>query len=762
VANVSSTVFGIVIVILIIIAGIGYYDYLTVSSNYSSLQGQVSSLQSNLSSLQGNYNSLSSKYQSLMGNYSSLSAAYSTLMAYLKGNLTELQQIEAQLRTVSSLASGGAVAPVMLFYDGIAIESPQDVLPFLANNFTATVTGQPFPGTYNLQTFNSTWLNSFFSTFETVYFYTTALPTVTKLNNDTYEVSAVAQYFVAPTNDPYYLRVINASTTFYVQLVNGSYKITKLVWNGNYVPLSAVVAGYPSIHSIAADQVLEAYLWQVNGMGAEFPGNVTAKYFSPSATLIVTGQLPPGLKAGTYTGTKAIQSFFDQWDNYFIFALTYGQSLTPSGVAVPPGTMVQLTLNNGTAVVKANDTVFLGFVNQGQPGFPAIYDMHVNIVAYLEYNSSAAMWQIVKEVMNFTEVTAASDTIYYPLSPPTFVVNGEQTVTVNASQGAILQVGNVMVILPPGTYAKNLMTNQTFAVYNFSLITFGNWGVFSPPNTTLTPIYTFAFAINGNIAPTWELVNGMGKPQPAITVIWGAPTTWTSWTWFGGTFNGTTYVGGSYKFADKWIYGNGFMVNLDFVRPVLWVVLSSSTPLGTAPAMGSAKIGNAYGLSPIAAGTIQVNSQKGAAYMFGNILVVIPPGTNVSTSVGVLNNYNFSIVLYSPLNVSSAPTGAQPFEVFAYAVNGMVSFNVNFSKPLITVMLAPGKYAQMWTWGPTSGGNGYKFRDPIVTAPNVVVNLTFKKPVPWVLAYPFLSGQTTTSTTTTTSTKTTYTATLKF
>ncbi|MCG2888006.1 MAG: hypothetical protein L7H02_00275 [Sulfolobales archaeon] len=755
---VSTTIFAVVVVLLIAIAAVGFYEYYATSSNYNSLLTKVSQLQSNISTLNSNYKALLSNYQSLYSNYTSLSAAYSTLMAYLKGNVTELQKLTSELKTTSTLASGGAIAPVMLFYDGVAIESPQDVLPFLANNFTAVVQGEPFPGNYSLSTFNSTWLKDFFTEFETVYFYTTALPTVEQVNNNTFVVSAVAQYFVAPTNDPYYLRVINASTTFYVQLINGSYKITKLVWKGNYVPLSAVIAGYPSIHEVAANQALEAYLWQINAMAAEFPGNVTANYFSPGAVLTVEGSLPPGLKAGNYSGIKAVESFFNQWDNYFIFALTYSQSLTPSGVAVPPVTAVQLNLNNGTAVVKANDTVFLGFVNQGQPGFPAIYDMHVNVIAYLTYNSTSASWQITREVMNFTEVNSLSDTIYYPISPPTFLVNGEQTVNVSAAKGAVLQVGNIIVILPPGTYAKNLATNQTLAVYNFSLITFSNLGVFSPPNTTLTPLYTFAFAINGHIAPTWELVDSNGKPRPAITIIMGAPTTWTSWTWFGGTFNGTAYVGGSYKFADKWIYGNGFMVNLDFIKPVLWVILSSQTPLSQGPQLSTVKLGNAYGLSPISAGTIEVDSQQGAAFMYGNILVVIPPGDNVSTTVGVLNNYNFSIVLYDPLNVSSAPSGAQPFEVFAYAVNGVVSFNVNFSKPLITVMLAPDNNAQMWTWGPVSGGYGYKFQDPILTAPGLVINLTFKKPVPWVLAYPFLNAAISTQSTSTT----VYSATLTF
>lgn len=756
--TVSTTIFTIVVVILIVIAAVGFYEYYVVSSNYNSLLTKVSQLQSNISTINSNYTALLSKCNSLYSNYTSLSAAYSTLMAYLKGNVTELQKLASELKTTSTLASGGAIAPVMLFYDGVAIESPQDVLPFLANNFTAVVQGEPFPGNYSLSTFNSTWLNDFFTEFETAYFHTTALPTVEQVNNSTFAVSAVAQYFVAPTNDPYYLMVINASTTFYVQLINGSYKITKLVWKGNYLPLSAVIAGYPSIHEVAANQALEAYLWQINAMAAEFPGNVTAKHFSPGAVLTVEGSPPPGLKAGNYTGIKAVESFFNQWDNYFVFALTYGQSLTPSGAAASPVTAVQLNLNNGTAVVKANDTVFLGFVNQGQPGFPAIYDMHVNVIAYLTYNSTSASWQITKEVMNFTEVNSLSDTIYYPISPPTFLVNGEQTVNVSATKGAVLQVGNIIVILPPGTYAKNLATDQTLAVYNFSLITFSDLGVFSPPNTTLTPLYTFAFAINGHIAPTWELVDSNGKPRPAITIIMGAPTTWTSWTWFGGTFNGTAYVGGSYKFADKWIYGNGFVANLDFVRPALWVILSSQTPLSHGPHLSTVKLGNAYGLSPISVGTIEVNSRQGAAFMYGNILVVIPPGDNVSTTVGVLNNYNFSIVLYDPLNVSSAPSGAQPFEVFGYAVNGIVSFDVNFSEPLITVMLAPGDNAQMWTWGPVSGGYGYKLQDPILTAPGLVINLSFEKPVPWVLAYPFLNAATSARSTSTT----VYSATLTF
>ncbi|MGC8606369.1 MAG: hypothetical protein ACP5GZ_10820 [Vulcanisaeta sp.] len=361
------------------------------------------------------------------------------------------------------------------FLDGIAIESPSDVLPYLSPSFTAYISGVPFPGTYNYETFNSTWLSNFFSTYETVYFYTTALPTVMKMGNDTFQVSAVVQYFVAPTNDPVYLQVFNASVIATIRIVNETPLITQLMWVGNELPPSAVIAGYPSQHTLEANVVLEEFLSQINGMGAEFPSSVIAQYFAPTATLTVEGQLPPGLMGGMYQGINSIEGFFNTWDSYFIFVADYVQNLLANGTAIPPVVSITLNPSEGVATVTANDTVFLGWVAPGQKGYPALYDMHVSITAYFMYNPSTSMWQIINETMDFTLVPLESDTMsevgfgapYYG-NTPAFVLVGGETVTVNAASGQsyTLQVGNIKVVVPPGTYAE--FTNGTMlSTYNF-------------------------------------------------------------------------------------------------------------------------------------------------------------------------------------------------------------------------------------------------------------------------------------------------------
>jgi len=505
--GISNIIFAVVVVILLIVAAIGFYEYSTISGKYSALQSSYSSLSSLSSSymnLSNQYMSLQSKYSQLSKNYTALEAMYNTLLTYLKGNESllsmyqtlymeaehNISELEAQLQAAKTTSGkeGAALDVVMLFYDGIAIENPNDVTPFLAPNFTATIQGVPFPGTYSLSSFNSTWLSDFFSTYETVYFYTTALPTVTALGNNTYEITDVVQYFVAPTNDPVYLQVFNASNTIIVQYIHGVPYITSLMWKGNEVPPSTVIAGYPSQHMLQSNQVLEEYLYEINALGAEFPPNVIATYFSPSATLIINGTLPPGLKAGTYQGLSNIENFFSTWDSYFIFVLEYLQNLLPNGTAVPPTVQINLSPSGANATLTVNDTVIFGFVNQGQPGFPAIYDMHAIVTTYFVYNSTSSMWQIVKQVWNVQMVPIASDTIYYPLGPATFIVNSESTVTVNATKGAVIADGNIIVTIQPGTYAYNAMTNQTLSLYNFSVITFSMEGVYAPPNTSYTII----------------------------------------------------------------------------------------------------------------------------------------------------------------------------------------------------------------------------------------------------------------------------------
>ncbi|BCU69345.1 hypothetical protein [Stygiolobus caldivivus] len=770
----SAIAFGIVVVILLIVAALGFYEYSVANSNYSSAESSLSALSSSSAALESSYSQLSHNYTVLEQMYSSLmqktvtSTVTTTQTTTSTQTVTATQTITAtQTATSTSVpitispSEGGALAAVMEFYDGIAIECHSDVLPFLAPNFTATITGTPFPGTYNYMTFNSTWLSQFFGNYETVYFYTTALPTITMISNGTYQVTDVVQYFVAPTNDPVYLQVFNASNTITVQDINGKLLITQLMWKGNEVPPSTVIVGYPSQHQLQANQILEEYLWEVNSLGAEFPGNVTAKYFSPNAVLQINGVLPPALKNGTYSGIANIENFFNQWDNNFIFVLDYLQDLTPSGAAIPPTVQVNLSPNGANATLVVNDTVLFGFLNQGVPGFPAIYDMHVSVTTYLVYNSTVMQWEIENQTWNVQEVPIPSDTVYYPLGPATFHVVTEDTVTVNASQGAVLQAGNIITVIKPGTYAYNMKLNKTFSVYNFSLIIFSMTGVYAPENTNLTPLYAFAFAINGQITPIWSLVTNAMKPNPAYTIVLGGNPYWTSWTWFGGTFNGTTYVGGSYKFADTWVYGQDVMANVQFFKPVLWIFESSPTPVGVAPTPVSMQVSPVFGLNPIASYTYEVNAKYGGVIQAGNIITVIKPGSYVvANSTGTpmnLTTYNFSVIFYQLNNIQNYQNGT-PVIAFAYAINGYVGPKDYSTQQWITVIMTTSQGAKMYTWL----ANGYAFMDPILVGNGIVVNLTFFRPVPWILTLPVSTTSTMSSMSSSTLSSTTYSSTVGY
>jgi len=110
------------------------------------------------------------------------------------------------------------------------------------------------------------------------------------------------------------------------------------------------------------------------------------------------------------------------------------------------------------------------------------------------------------------------------------------------------------------------------------------------------PIYTFAYEVNGLITPTITFVNANGKPQGIPVYIYTAPgNNWTSWTWLGGTFNGTVYIGGKYAFMDHWTYfSNGTMVTA-FIKPVPWVLESPQympTYISPSSMMGSSMTGS--------------------------------------------------------------------------------------------------------------------------------------------------------------------------
>ena len=164
------------------------------------------------------------------------------------------------------------------------------------------------------------------------------------------------------------------------------------------------------------------------------------------------------------------------------------------------------------------------------------------------------------------------------------------TITVNATQGGAVAVGNLLAIILPGTYVKT-PSGQTLNTYNFSLV---YEAVFNPMNlnesgTIYWPILAYAFAVNNEISPGYAFVNASGSPQPVITVAFLPPQAFynpgmmmqptvisgASWTWLGfAELPDGTLLGGNYAFPDPWLVGDDYIVNVVFFKPVPWVFVA--------------------------------------------------------------------------------------------------------------------------------------------------------------------------------------------
>ncbi|WP_446753071.1 hypothetical protein [Vulcanisaeta sp. JCM 16161] len=360
---------------------------------------------------------------------------------------------------------------------------------------------------------------------------------------------------------------------------------------------------------------------------------------------------------------------------------------------------------------------------------------------------------------------------------PEFIPVGEATVTVNATQGATVRLGNIIAVIRPGTYVET-PSGQVLDTYQFSIIDYMLENVGSTPMEMgmggSPPIYAFAYAVNGQVSPGYTFVNQEGKPQAIITVV-RMPSTWTTWTWLGFTEepNGTL-IGGHYAFPDNWVYvGSGIFVNYQFVKPVPWVFVYTGMPAMSMTVYTTETMPNSTEVTtmepelvPISIGTITVNATQGGAVAVGNLLAIIPPGTYVKTPSGqILSTYNFSLVyqaFYNSVYLNESGTIYWPIFSYAFAVNNEISPGYTFVNasgsptPVITIaflppqafynpssMMMPTKVTASWTWlgyvelpdGTLLGGN-YAFADPWLVGDDYIVNVVFVKPVPWVFVAP--------------------------
>jgi len=141
---------------------------------------------------------------------------------------------------------------------------------------------------------------------------------------------------------------------------------------------------------------------------------------------------------------------------------------------------------------------------------------------------------------------------------------------VNGTAGGAVRVGNVIAVIPPGTYLSD--GQKRYERYSFALIYYATQSLSGVNGTA--PLGAYAFASNGEVSAKYTFVNATGAPSPIVTVA-VLPTTTTTWTWLppGPVPQTSPIVNGTYRFPNEWLYGDGYIVNVQFVKPVPWIFL---------------------------------------------------------------------------------------------------------------------------------------------------------------------------------------------
>jgi len=266
---------------------------------------------------------------------------------------------------------------------------------------------------------------------------------------------------------------------------------------------------------------------------------------------------------------------------------TWGTTLSVVNASALKSDGISVSLSNTYADPPYSGTMSISTSSSAKAG---IY--YITLAATGDDPSSSPA-NFVLNVTSFTAPrTTAPSTSTVPVTPE-MKLYSSNTITFNSVNGT----RNVSVVAPDGVTILATIANGTYAQinstmsksFNFTLATFTlTQGITSPPNeSNEIPAYAYAFEVNGKISPSISFVNSSGKPMPVITNA-KYPPSWGSWTFLGGTFNGTEYVGGAYAFHDTWSYNSttGLITNTQFYKPVMWVFTitqNKTTASTTAP-----------------------------------------------------------------------------------------------------------------------------------------------------------------------------------
>ena len=252
----------------------------------------------------------------------------------------------------------------------------------------------------------------------------------------------------------------------------------------------------------------------------------------------------------------------------------WGTTISATNAAALAADGIKLAFSDGYADPSYSGTLTISTSSSTPSGA-----YNISLAATGDDPSSSAT-TVVLTVAGAPSSSVPSTTTILPTKPSAFNVISKSTFAVNGTSGGNFTLNHVITaVIPSNTFV--LENGNTIKEYNFSIIDFSTPASLSGPNSTLEPYGAYAFAVNGKINSSIEFVNSSGKPQPIKSIVVGGQND-TSWTFLGGSYNGTAYSGGKYSFADTWTHPtNSTMVNDVFFKPVMWVFLQPAVKATT-------------------------------------------------------------------------------------------------------------------------------------------------------------------------------------
>lgn len=297
----NKAIYVVPIVVLLVIAGVLAYGYMSDQAQLSSKDSQNTILARELNNT--------------ISNYTALKTNYTSQQNVLKSYESNVQSLKNEL---SSNQSQVVMNQAFAHWDYISIENSSLLSSQYESNATLKWIGGPLTGTYTGSgNITNVW-NKFFSLWSAVWFYTPSVPVVSVSGNSSSVVSDV-QFVLTASNTPLEVDNLNISYVLDFHNVNGKWLISNEIWQ--ITEHGAISYTYQQVHSLLMQEVFNASFSHWDYIAIENSSLLTPQY-TGNATLQWIG----GPLSGTYTGANNITSlwnkFFSLWGAVWFYTIS--------------------------------------------------------------------------------------------------------------------------------------------------------------------------------------------------------------------------------------------------------------------------------------------------------------------------------------------------------------------------------------------------------------------------------------------------------